>query len=151
MAGIRVASGLRAWATAFVLALAACQSAPPGKSSDAAAPPPPPARLTLKLYSGSSTGLVVGEAPAGGNPAAQLPGQSFADNPGLAKTYIWSFSAGATMLDNSCQAITRTQAINIANSPGANAVVFIEPSGGGGQDAPVKVQILPVHSAASAC
>ncbi len=152
MAGIRVASGLRAPATAFVLTLAACQSAPPGKSPQAAAPPAvPPARLTLKLYAGSSTGLVVGEAPTGGNPASQLQGQSFVDNPGLAKTFIWSFPEDATMLDGSCQTITRTQAINIANSPGANTVVFTESSAGGGKDAPIKAQILPAHADASTC
>ena len=91
---------------------------------------------------------MVGETPAGGNPGSQLPNQSFVENLGLSKTFIWSFSPEATMLDGSCATITRTQAINIANSPGANSAVFVEPAGAGGQT--IKVQILPAHGPAAA-
>ena len=142
----------RVRAAAFlVLGLASCQAGPHATGSGpASAQAATPSRVVLKLYSGSSTGLVVGEAPAGGNPASLLPGQSFVENPGLGKTFIWSFAAGATMLDASCAVITHTQAINIANAPVANAAVFIETAADGGQAPGLKVQILPARTASGA-
>ena len=135
----------------LAVALASCQAAPQAGSAGAAAQQPgAPIRVTLKLYSGSSTGLVVGESAAGGDPGALLPGQAFAQNTGLAKTFIWGFATGSTMLDSACAVITRTQAINIANSPGANAATFTEQADAGGQAA-IKVQILPAHTSASNC
>ena len=155
MNGIRRTSDTRAFATLLLVALASCQSAPPAapvRGSEAApAPSASQTHLVLKLYSGSSTGLVVSQAPAGGNPASQLPGQSFADNPGLDKTFIWSFAPEAAVLDASCHAITRTQAINIANSPGANSIAFISSASSAGQAPTLKVQILAAHADAASC
>ena len=94
---------------------------------------------------------MVGQTPAGGSPAAQLPGQSFVDNPGLDNTFIWSFAPDAAVLDAACHAITRTQAINIANGSGANAIVFTNPAVGGTQPSTLKVQILPAHADAATC
>ena len=135
-------------ASALVLALSSCQAGPhpaaQGESAGAAQAGAS-APVVLKLYSGSSTGLVVGAA--GGDPGAQLPGLVFARNPGLDGTFIWSFAPGAVMLDGDCVPITRTQAINAANAPTAGAAVFTRQPGAGA----VKVQIVPARQAGAGC
>ena len=130
--------------TALVLGLAACHAPatpPAGPAPATVANPDRKAPHTvLNLYSGSSTGLVVGATPDGSNPGGQLAGIAFVANSGLPNTYVWAFTPDSTILDRDCHPVTRTEAINIANSPFANSVAF-EPAVGGGTAGPVRVQI----------
>ena len=126
------------------LALSGCHPQPPPRPeavSSAPAPAPLPAQSVLTLYSGSLTGLVVGAGAGGGNPGAQLAGQTFVPNPGLPQTYIWAFAPGAAILDRDCRPITVTQAINMANAPVANAARFAAAAADGRPASPVRVQL----------
>ncbi len=99
-------------------------------------------RFVLKLYSGSEAGLIVGGGPLDGNPGLQLTDLSFADNPGLAKTYVWAFEPGVKLLDRDCRPITQADAIALANMPGANSVIVIDYLGADGRPvAPAKLQV----------
>ncbi len=134
----------------LLLAMAACQAPPhpAGAPQGTAVPMRAPYhartsnRFVLKLFSGSSTGLVLGGGPMDGNPGLQLTDLSFVENPGQAKTFIWAFTPDAKLLDSQCRPLTRAAAIDIANAPGANSAIFIDYLGADGRPvAPAKVQI----------
>ena len=134
--------------TAILAALAGCHATQPGTQPFGMTVPlhaPYHARTSnrfvLKLYSGSDSGLIVGGGPLDGNPGLQLTDLSFADNPGLAKTYIWAFTPGVKLLDHDCHSIAPADAIALANAPGANSVIVIDYLGADGRPvAPAKLQ-----------
>ena len=137
-----------AWSAATTAALASCHAPQPkiqpfGLTVPAHAPyhARTSNRFVLKLYSGSEAGLIVGGGPLDGNPGLQLTDLSFAENPGLARTYVWAFTPGIKLLDHDCHPITQADAVALANTPGANSVIVIDYLGADGRPvAPAKLQ-----------